>query len=135
MSDITAEKVIELLPAVDTIMPMLKSFKGLLNCELAATASLDTNMNVITPSINGVVRIGGKDLSISDNELFRTLAKKLMFKNKKEGHVQQMTVEGVIKDNVLEVFPFVLDMDRYTLAMSGIQNLDMSFKYHVSVLK
>ena len=57
MSDITAEKVIELLPAVDTIMPMLKSFKGLLNCELAATASLDTNMNVITPSINGVVRI------------------------------------------------------------------------------
>ena len=135
MSDITAEKVIELLPAVDTIMPMLKSFKGLLNCELAATASLDTNMNVITPSINGVVRIGGKDLAISDNELFRTLAKKLMFKNKKEGHVQQMTVEGVIKDNVLEVFPFVLDMDRYTLAMSGIQNLDMSFKYHVSVLK
>ncbi|MGM9736701.1 MAG: hypothetical protein ACI3ZL_09855, partial [Candidatus Cryptobacteroides sp.] len=33
------------------------------------------------------------------------------------------------------VFPFVLKMDRYTMAMSGIQNLDMSFKYHVSVLK
>ncbi len=135
LNDITAEKVIELLPAVDTLMPMLKSFKGLLNCELAATASIDTNMNVIPQSINGVVRIGGRDLSISENEVFRTLAKKLMFKNKREGYVQNMTVEGVIKDNVLEIFPFVLNMDRYTLAMSGVQNLDMSFRYHVSVLK
>jgi hypothetical protein len=46
-----------------------------------------------------------------------------------------MTVEGVIKDNVVEIFPFMLKVDRYTLAMSGLQNLDMSFKYHASVLK
>lgn len=135
LSDITAEKVIELLPAVDTLMPMLKSFSGLLNCELAATARLDTNMNVIPPSINGIVRIGGRDLSIGENELFQTLARKMMFKNKNEGYVQKMTVEGVIKDNVLEIFPFVMNVDRYTIAMSGVQNLDLSFRYHVSVLK
>ena len=92
-------------------------------------------MNIQMPSINGVIRIGGADLSISDNEMFRTLARKLMFKNKKEGRVDRMTVEGVIKDNVMEIFPFVLKVDRYTLAMSGLQNLDMSFRYHVSVLK
>lgn len=133
--DITAEKVISLMPAADTLLPMLKSFKGLLNCELAATAQLDTNMNILTPSINGVMRISGDDLSVSDNELFRTLAKKLLFKNRREGKIEHMTVEGLIKDNTLEIFPFVLQMDRYTLAMSGVQNLDMSFKYHVSVLK
>lgn len=135
LDDITAEKVISLMPSVDTLMPMLKSFKGLLNCEMACTAQLDTNMNIITPSINGVMRIGGENLSISDNELYRTLAKKLIFRNKKEGKTDKMTVEGVIKDNVVEVFPFILKVDRYTLAMSGLQNLDMSFKYHVSVLK
>ena len=133
--DITAEKVISLMPSIDTIMPLLKSFKGLLNCEIAATASLDTNMNIIMPSINGVMRISGEDLSISDSELYNTLAKKLLFKNRKEGKIDRMTVEGVIRDNVFEIFPFVLKIDRYTLAMSGIQNLDMSFKYHVSVLK
>lgn len=135
MSDITAEKVISLMPAVDSLMPMLRSFRGLLNCEVAATADLDTNMNIVMPSINGVMRISGEHLTISDNELFRTLAKKLLFKNKKTGFIDKMTVEGVVKDNVLEVFPFVLKVDRYTLAMSGIQNLDMSFKYHVSVLR
>lgn len=135
LNDITAEKVIALMPSADTLMPLLKSFKGLLNCEMACTALIDTNMNIITPSINGVMRISGDDLSISDNELFRTLAKKLLFKNKREGKIDHMTVEGLIKDNVVEVFPFILKVDRYTLAMSGLQNLDMSFKYHVSVLK
>lgn len=133
--DITAEKVIELIPAVDSIMPLLKSFNGQLNCEVAATASIDTSMNIIAPSINGVMRIGGTNLSIKDSEMYRDIARKLMFKNKKEGHINEMSVEGVISDSVLEVFPFVVKLDRYTLALSGIQNLDQSFKYHASLLK
>ena len=44
-------------------------------------------------------------------------------------------MEGLIKDNTLEVFPFVLDLDRYTLALSGIHNMDMSFKYHASIIR
>ena len=133
--DITAEKVINLMPAVDTIMPLLKSFGGLLNCELAATAHLDTNMNIIMPSINGVMRIGGENLTISDNEMFNKLAKVLMFRNKKKGQIDKMTVEGVIKDSRLEIFPFILEMDRYMLGLSGIQNMDMSYRYHASLIK
>jgi hypothetical protein len=133
--DITAEKVINLMPSVDTLMPLLKSFGGLLNCELAATASLDTCMNIIMPSINGIMRIGGEDLYIKENDMFRKLARMLVFKNKKEGHIDKMTVEGVIKDNKVEVFPFILEMDRYMLGLSGVQNMDMSFRYHASLIK
>lgn len=123
------------MPAIDTLMPILKSFEGMLNCEIAATTQLDTNMNIMMPSINGILRITGDDLAVKNSDLFKKLAKKLLFKNKKEGHIDHMSVEGVISDNVVEVFPFVLTMDRYTLALSGIQNLDMSFKYHVSLIK
>ena len=133
--DITAEKVINLMPAVDSLMPMLKSFKGLLNCEVSATANLDTMMNIVMPSIDGVLRIGGKNLTISDSKLYTSLAKKLMFKNKEEGLITSMTVEGLIRNSTLEVFPFVMKMDRYTLAMSGVQNLDQSFRYHASLIK
>ncbi|MBQ7812793.1 MAG: hypothetical protein IJ394_09575 [Bacteroidales bacterium] len=134
-ADITADKVISLMPAVDTLMPMLKSFNGLLNCELAATARLDTAMNIITPSIDGVLRIGGRDLAISGDASINKLAKILKFKNIDEARIDAMLVEGMIKDNTLEVFPFVLEIDRYTLALSGMQNLDMSFKYHISMIK
>lgn len=133
--DITAEKAIDLMPAVDTLMPLLKSFAGQLDCEFAATASLDTNMNVLTPTINGILRITGDDLTISDNELFTSLAKKLKFSDRQTGRINHMTVEGVIKDNVIEVFPFVLSLDRYTLALSGKQNLDMSYRYHASLIR
>ena len=133
--DITADKAIQLMPAVDSIMPLLKSFAGKLNCEFAATASLDTNMNILTPSINGIMRISGDDLTITENELFTSLAKKLRFSNRKSGRINHMTVEGVIKDNVIEVFPFVLSLDRYTLALSGKQNLDMSYRYHASLIR
>ena len=133
--DITAEKVINLMPAVDSLMPMLKSFKGMLNCEVSATAELDTMMNIVMPSIDGVMRIGGKNLTISDSDLYTSLAKKLMFKNKEVGKISTMTVEGLIRNSTLEVFPFIMKMDRYTLAMSGVQNLDQSFRYHASLIK
>ena len=133
--DITAEKVIALMPAIDTLMPILKSFEGLLNCEIAATTQLDTNMNLMMPTINGILRITGDNLAVRNNPMFQKLARKLLFKNKKEGHIDHMSVEGVIADNMVEVFPFVLKMDRYTLALSGVQNLDMSFKYHASIIK
>ena len=135
LTDVTTEKVIAMMPAIDTIMPLLNSFKGLVDCDIAATASLDTCMNIITPSINGVLRIEGENLTMSDNEVFSDLAKKLKFKNSKEGKIDRMTVEGVIKDNTIEVFPFVVELDRYTLALSGLHNLDMSFKYHASIIR
>lgn len=133
--DITADKVITLIPQVDSILPMLKTFKGMLDCEMAATTKLDTNMVFITPSINGMMKIDGSDLSIHDDGSFRKIARILRFKDKKVGKIKDMSVHGLITDNTLEIFPFVLSVDRYTLAMSGLQNFDQSFKYHVSVLK
>ena len=134
--DITAEKVITLFPAVDTIMPMLKSFAGDLDCELAATADVDTAMNVVLPTVDGIMKISGKDLSLSgDSQEFKKIAKYLLFRNKNEARIDKMSVTGMIRDNVLEVFPFVLDVDRYLLAASGIQHLDSSFDYHISVIR
>ena len=133
--DITAEKVINLMPAIDTLMPLLKSFGGMLDCELAATAQLDTSMNLVMPSINGILRIGGENLYIKDNDMFKKMARLLVFKDKKEGHIDRMTVEGIIKDSKVEVFPFIVEMDRYMLGLSGVQNMDMSFRYHASLIK
>ena len=132
--DITAEKVIEMLPAVDSLMPLLKSFKGELNLEMAATADIDTTMSIDMPSINGIIRIGGSNLELHNDQSLKQIAKILKFKDRENCHIDRMTVEGVISDSRLEIFPFVLKIDRYTLAMSGIQNLDSSFKYHISVI-
>ena len=135
LMDITAEKIIEMMPAVDTLMPMLQSFYGNLDCELAATAQIDTTMNIIMPSLNGVLRIKGKDLALVESEDLYKIAKILKFKDIHNIHIDDMSVEGVIGNNKVEIFPFVLTVDRYSMALSGIQGLDQSFRYHISILK
>ncbi len=133
--DITAEKVITLFPAVDTLMPMLSTFAGDLDCELAVTTDIDTLMNVVLPSVDGVMRISGKDLSLNESQELSKIAGMLMFRNRKEAHIDNMSVTGIIQDNVLEIFPFLLKVDRYQLAASGMQHLTKEFDYHISVLK
>jgi hypothetical protein len=124
-----------MMPELGELMPVIGSINGMLNCEIAATASLDTAMNIIMPSVNGIARLSGNNLSISDDEVYTAVAKKLMFKNKKKGEIDELIVEGIIKENRVEVFPFILKLDRYTLGHSGVQNMDMSYKHHISVLR
>lgn len=135
LSNITAEKVIQLFPAVDSIMPMLKAFKGLLDCEIATTTAIDTSMNIVLPSLSGMIKIDGKDLSLSESEGLDKLRKTLMFKDKDSSYINSMSARGIIKENQLEVFPFILKVDRYTVALNGIQGFDQNFKYHVSAIK
>ena len=133
--DITAEKIISLMPAVDTLLPMLKSFSGDLDCELAVTSAIDTCMNLILPSMDGVLRISGKDLMLKGSDELSKLCGMLMFKDRNNIRIDKMSVSGILQDAVLEVFPFVLDVDRYQLAASGWQHLESEFRYHISVLK
>jgi len=135
LSGITTEKVIQLFPAVDSIAPMIKALKGRLDCEIAATSSIDTSMNIVLPSLNGIVKIDGKNLSLSESEGLNKLRRTLMFKDKDSSNIESLSIRGIIKDNQLEIFPFLLKIDRYSIAASGLQNFDQRFKYHLSALK
>ena len=133
--NITAEKVITLFPAIDTLMPLLTTFQGDLDCELAATSDIDTLMNIVLPSVDGIMKISGKDLGLKESPELVKVAKLLKFKNQKEARIDNMSVTGIVQNNILEIFPFVLDVDRYQMAASGTQHLSQEFDYHVSVIK
>lgn len=49
--------------------------------------------------------------------------------------IDNIAVDLVVEDNKIEVFPFLVEMDRYRVAVGGTHNLDMTFNYHLSVLK
>ncbi|MBQ0096224.1 MAG: hypothetical protein KBS53_01070, partial [Bacteroidales bacterium] len=133
--NVSAGETIKLIPQIDTLMPLLKTFDGLLNCTVSATSQLDTNMNLIMPSLEGVVRISGEDLHFNDNEEITRLARMLWIKNPGRATIDSMRVEGILRDNTLEIFPFLIKMDKWNLAVAGIQNMDKSFSYHVSLVK
>ena len=133
--DMDMGKFIKLYPGIDSLLPMLKSFEGIINCQMTATARIDTNMNIVLPTIEGVARIKGDSLVLLDGETFAEIAKMLKFKNRERNLIDNIAVEVSIKDNQIDVFPFIMKMDRYTTAISGKQDLDMNFDYHISVIK
>lgn len=133
--NISAGQAISLVPEIDTLIPLLKSFDGLMDCNFAATAKVDSAMNIVMPSVNGIVRISGKDLHFNENKQVARIARMLLVSNPGRVTIDTMTVEGVLKDSKVEIFPFVLKVNNWTMAMAGIQNLDQSFNYHVSIIK
>jgi len=126
---------IKIIPSIDSLVPMLNSFQGVVNAQIAATAHMDTTMNIILPTLNAACRISGKNLVLLDGETFSSIAKTLKFKNRERNLVDKISVELLVKNNQIEIFPFLMEIDRYKTAISGVHNLDMTFNYHISVLQ
>jgi len=135
LKGVTAAEVIGMVPGIDSIMPMLSSFNGKLKCQIAGTSHLDTNMRLILPSAMGVLRIGGDSLHLDQTPTMKKITRLLMFKDKNEFNIKTMSVDAQLHDSQLEVFPFILNLDRYRVAASGRMGLDGSCLYHVSILK
>lgn len=135
MEDVQVEKLIGLYPAIDTLVPMLRSFEGVVDCQLTATCQMDSTMSLDLPSLHSGCYLHGENMVLLDGETFTEISKTLMFKNKKRNVIDSISVDLAIKDNKIEVFPFLIEMDRYKVAVGGTHNLDMTFNYHLSVLK
>ena len=135
LQDVNVGEFIKLYPQIDSLLPMIKSFEGIINSQMAATAQIDTNMNFLLSTVEGVARIKGDSLVLMDGETFAEIAKMMKFKNRERNLVDSISVELAIKDNTIEVYPFIMKMDRYTTAISGKQDMDMNLDYHISVLK
>jgi hypothetical protein len=41
----------------------------------------------------------------------------------------------LVKNNEIEVFPFMVSMDKYRLAVGGTQGIDDTYNYHIAILK
>ena len=119
---------------IDSMIPMLKSFKGNAEFHLAGETFLNQNYQLKTSTLRGACSIFGKDLVVLDSETFDKIAKLLLFKKKTENKVDSISAEVTLYKKEVDIYPFVVSMDNYMVALGGRHNLDMTFDYHVNVL-
>lgn len=134
-TNITVEDLLTAFPMIDSILPMLSSFEGKLDCELSAITDLDKEMEPVLPTLQTACHLNGKNLVLLDGETFTTVAKYLMFKKKTKNVIDNMSVEFTIDKNMLSVYPFTLSMDKYKVAVSGRMDFDFKYFFHISVLE
>ena len=135
LDDFKIEKFLSLVPAIDSIMPLMRDFSGVIDANLAATVDIDSGMNFVLPTLDAAVQLSGDSLALINPETYRTLGKWLRFRDRADNKIKHMSVEMIVKDNRLELFPFTFDIDRYRLGVAGWNDLALNFDYHIAVLK
>lgn len=134
MIDIHIEELVQMLPQLDTIVPMLKSFKGNAEFHLAAETYTNAQYKIKPSTLRGACSLTGKDLVVMDSETFSTISKKLLFNKKTENKVDSLSAEITVYKKEIDVYPLCVSMDNYMVALGGRHNLDMTFNYDVNVL-
>lgn len=127
--------LVDFVPSLDSIVPMLRSFEGTVDFNVAAASTLDSCFNIKIPSLRSAIHIKGDSLVLMDGETFAEISKKFLFKNKERNLIDSIAVNISVQDGNVTVYPFVIQMDRYRAAVGGTQDLAMNFDYHISILK
>jgi hypothetical protein len=133
LTHIEIEELLLMIPDVDTIMPMLRSFGGRGEFHIAAETYLDSTYRFKPSTLLGVASVSGEDLVLMDGETFSEIAKILMFNKKTENRIDSLAAEFTIFQQEVDIYPFQIVMDKYKAVLSGKHNLDMNFNYHISV--
>lgn len=134
MLNIEIGKIPEMIPDVDTIMPMLRSFKGKGEFHITIETYLDSLYNVKLSTLRGAASIKGNNLVLMDGKTFSEISKTLKFNKHTENRVDSLSAEFTIFRNEIDIYPFLIVMDKYKAVVAGRHNLDMSFDYNISVV-
>lgn len=132
--DIDIAEMIHLVPDIDTIVPMLKSFAGKAEFHLAAETNLKADYSLKYSTLKAACSIEGADLVVLDNKTYDEIRRLLMFDKNTTNKIDSLDVQFTLFRNEIDVYPFVVSLDKYQAALYGRHNLDMSYDYNISVL-
>lgn len=137
--DIQIDELLDMIPTVDTLVPMLNAFNGNANFHLAGESYLDARYHPKMSTLLGSAAISGRDLVVMDNNSIAQIAKLMQFKSWKDKddkiRIDSLSVELTCFRKEVEVYPFVLNIGKYQLCASGKHTLDNVCNYHVELLK
>lgn len=134
MLNIEIEELLSIIPDIDSLMPMLRSFRGKGEFHIAVECYLDSTYNMKKSTLRGASSISGQNLVLLDGETFTEIAKTLRFTRRAENKIDSLSAEFTIFREEIDVYPFLLVMDRYRAVVAGRHNFDLSFDYHISIV-
>ena len=134
MTNINVEELVSMIPQVDTLLPMLRSFRGAANFHLAAETYLNDKYELKTSTTRGAMSIDAKDLTLLDGEVFAKIAKLLTFKKKTENKIDSISAEVALYKSELDIYPFLISCDKWMGAVGGRHHLDGTMDYHINLL-
>ena len=137
--DIFVDELVDMIPYVDTLVPMLSAFDGKANFHLCAETYVNAFYQPKYSTLRGAASISGDSLVVMDNQTVSQIAKLLMLKDWKTKDnklmLDSLNVDMTVFKKEVEVYPFLLSLNKYQIVAAGRHNLDMNYDYHVELVK
>lgn len=137
--DINIQELIDMIPYVDTLVPLLSDLEGAADFHLCAETYVNAFYKPKMSTLRAAAALTGQDLVVLNNKDIDRIAKLLQLKNWRDDdskmRVDSLDVAMTVFRKELEVYPFLLKLHKYQLVAEGRHNLDNNYDYHVELVE
>lgn len=115
------------------MMPQMKNLSGYISIDGTLNSDIFPTMYLNIPSARADVNVQGRELLVHQNKFIRRITKMMLIRTAGDIHIKDIDVRAAMHDNLLQLYPFNFEFDRYKLHMLGVNNFNGRLYYHIAV--
>jgi hypothetical protein len=125
--------LLQMVPYIDTLVPMLKTFDGQAEFHIGAETNLKSNYEPKISTLHAAADIEGKNLTVNDKFTFTKITDMLDISTNGEYRVDSLDVQLTAYKNEIDLWPSQIAIGKYKVTVGGRMTLDKNGDYHLSV--
>jgi hypothetical protein len=131
--DVQIHDLLHIIPEIDTIVPMLKTFDGAAEFHIAAQTNLKSNYDLKMSTLRASADIEGANLSVRDIASFTKITDMLKVSTNGEYRIDSIDIQMTAFRDEVDLWPFQVSIGKYKATLDGHYNLNTVGQYHISV--
>ena len=125
--------LLHMIPYIDTLVPMLKTFDGQAEFHIGAETNLKSNYEPKISTLRAAADIEGKNLTVNDKFTFTKITDMLDVSTNGEYRVDSLDVQLTAFKDEIDLWPSQIAIGKYKVTVDGRMTLDKNGEYHLSV--
>ena len=125
--------LLTMIPYIDTLVPMLKTFDGQAEFHIGAETNLKSNYEPKISTLRAAADIEGKNLTVNDKFTFTKITDMLDVSTNGLYRVDSLDVQLTAFKNEIDLWPSQIAIGKYKVTVDGRMTLDQRGEYHLSV--
>ena len=125
--------LLTMIPYIDTLVPMLKTFDGQAEFHIGAETNLKSNYEPKISTLRAAADIEGKNLTVNDKFTFTKITDLLDISTNGSYRVDSLDVQLTAFKNEIDLWPSQIAIGKYKVTVDGRMTLDKNGEYHLSV--
>ena len=131
--DVQIHDLLHIIPEIDTLVPMLKTFDGAAEFHLAGQTNLKSNYDLKMSTLRASADIEGANLSVRDIASFTKITDLLKVSTNGEYKIDSIDIQMTAFRDEVDLWPFQVCLGKYKATLDGHYNLNTVGQYHISV--